>query len=57
MLEYLSELAWCEDSSSLHVEKLVFEETEFLKPQIEFACSTAQTLSDYAVDCPSAQRE
>jgi hypothetical protein len=50
MIDFLSELSWNEDFISIYVEKLHFEDNEFLKPQIDFPCSTAQTSSDYAVD-------
>jgi hypothetical protein len=41
MIEYLSELSWSEDFISDYVEKLHFEDNEFLKPQIDYSCSTA----------------
>lgn len=51
MLELLSEVSYCDDRCSEFIEVLTFDDHEFLKPQNEFACTSAQTLTDFEIEC------
>jgi hypothetical protein len=51
MLEFLSEVSYCDDRCKVFIEALTFDDHEFLKPQNEFACTSAQTLTDFEIEC------
>jgi hypothetical protein len=51
MLEFLSEVSYCDDRCKVFIEALAFDDHEFLKPQNEFACTSAQTLTDFEIEC------
>ncbi len=57
MLELLSEVSHCDDRCSEFIEVLTFDDHEFLKPQNEFACTSAQTLTDFEIECEMRQQQ